>query len=211
MKPNRVFLIRHGQSHGNADKKVYEKVPDWKIPLTEAGWNQAKEAGNVLANQYKLAHNAAVYYSPFLRTVETWHGIKTAFPNNMFIEKEDPRIREQEWGHLRKAEETHLIDKQREEYGHFFYQLPDGESGADVYDRASGFLSTIYRDFAKPDYPKDVLLVLHGYTLRVLLMRWLHWTVEEFHTIKNPPNCYIAELNFINDHFKLVTPLEKEP
>ena len=53
----------------------------------------------------------------------------------------------------------------------FYYRIPDGESGADVYDRVSTFLETLYRDFAKPDYPENTIIVTHGMTLRLFFMR----------------------------------------
>ena len=31
-----------------------------------------------------------------------------------------------------------------EEYGKFYFRIPDGESGADVYDRQKAFLNTLY-------------------------------------------------------------------
>ncbi|MBA4078408.1 MAG: histidine phosphatase family protein [Cyanobacteria bacterium PR.023] len=210
MKPKRIFIIRHGQSEGNANKKTYETIPDWKIPLTAKGELEARAAGLDFYN--KIGHERfGVYYSPFLRTKQTWRNMAINIPGELIdFEKEDPRLREQEWGHLRRAEDTHRIDKEREDYGPFFFRLPDGESGADVYDRATGFLSTAYRDFAKPDFPSNVLIVSHGFTLRILIMRWLHLTVDEFHKLKNPPNCYMVELNLVGDHYRLVTPLKTE-
>lgn len=209
MKPKRIFIIRHGESHGNVNNKIYETVPDWKIELTDKGLEHSRSAGRLLFDTYKVSSNAAVYVSPFKRTIQTWEGIKSQSTSDNFNVKQDPRLREQEWGHLRLAEETHEIDKERQEYGTFFYRLPDGESGADVYDRATGFLDTLYRDFLKPGFPEDVVIVTHGYTLRVLLMRWFHWTVEGFHKLKNPPNCFIAEMRLNkNDKFELITQME---
>ena len=194
MRPERIFIVRHGQSQGNVDQKTHETVPDYKIELTAKGIKQAKSAGTKLAKMIG-DERIACYVSPYKRTRQTLSGITTAFKSSQIERiREDPRLREQEWGHLRAAEKTDAIDVERQAYGTFFYRIPDGESGADVYDRAAGFLGTLYRDFQRPSYPKNVLIVTHGFTLRVLLMRWLHWTVEEFHELANPPNCSIFEL-----------------
>ena len=43
--PKRIFLIRHGESMGNLNRHLYEKIPDNRILLTENGKKQAKELG----------------------------------------------------------------------------------------------------------------------------------------------------------------------
>jgi broad specificity phosphatase PhoE len=67
--------------------------------------------------------------------------------------------------------------------------MPDGESGADVYDRVSTFLETLHRDFKNPGYPKATIIVSHGIAIRVFLMRWFHWSVEKYETVRNMLNC----------------------
>ena len=42
--PARIFMIRHGQSAANADTSIYNRVPDYRIPLTELGVEQARAA-----------------------------------------------------------------------------------------------------------------------------------------------------------------------
>ena len=43
--PGKIIMIRHGQSAANADTSIYNRVPDYRIPLTELGLEQAKAAG----------------------------------------------------------------------------------------------------------------------------------------------------------------------
>ena len=102
------------------------------------------------------------------------------------------------------------IRQERDEYGTFYFRIQDGESGADVFDRTSTFLETMYRDFNKPDYPENTLIVTHGLTLRIFLMRWLHWSVEEYENVKNPKNCevLILEQNSAGK-YELITPVRK--
>jgi len=41
-------------------------------------------------------------------------------------------------------------------------------------------------------------------------MRWLHWTVEEYESLKNPPNCKVVMMEMGDDgKYKLVTTLQK--
>jgi broad specificity phosphatase PhoE len=189
-KPQRIVLIRHGNSEANADGAVRAHTPDHRIALTDEGVTQARKAGKTLAKLFG-PDPVAIYLSPYLRTRQTWNGIKegAAESLNVWREYEDPRLREQDFGHLRPAEAAALIDAERSAFGTFFYRVPDGESGADVFDRISGFLDTLWRDFAKPDYPPNALIVSHGLTIRLFLMRWFHWPVEHFERLKNPFNC----------------------
>lgn len=92
--------------------------------------------------------------------------------------------------------------KYRENFGKFYYRFPEGETGADVYDRVSTFLETLHRDFKKKDFPQNVVIVTHGLTMRLFLMRWFHLKVEEYEAIKNPKNCdfIILTKNKINKY-----------
>lgn len=221
MKPRNIYLIRHGESASNADKTVHAHTPDWQIPLTNKGCLQAIHAANILHG--KIGHGSlGVYVSPLLRTRQTWNSMHVLFnerdwigsfenlPSSIKFIKEDPRLREQEWGHLRSAEVTDSIDKERQKYGTYFYRLPDGESGADVEDRCSGFLDTLHRDFEKPDFPDNVLIVTHGFTLRIFLKRWFHWSTEDFHQLQNPRNCEIFHMEKnLDNRYKLVTLMNK--
>ncbi len=195
MKPKRIILIRHGQSEGNVNKAIYKEKPDYAVHLTETGRKQAHDAGKSLA---KLMEGETVkfYVSPFWRTRETYFEIVKWFtPYSQNSTYEDPRLREQEWGHKSGQAFNMDYEKERDDYGHFYWRFPDGESCADVYDRVSDFMSTLHRDFEKDDFPQNVIIVGHGMTNRLFLMRWFHYTVERFERIKNPKNCacYVLE------------------
>lgn len=202
MKPTRIFIIRHGQSEGNVDKTIYLKKPDYALNLTDIGVEQAKWAGtqlkHVIGNE-----SLGVYYSPFFRTIQTLNNISKTLNNDginrIAFAREEPRIREQEW-HGRipidyNKNHSELLEAERDQHGTFFYRFAGGESCADVYDRVSDFLNTLHRDFQKQDYPKNILLVAHGMSMRVFMMRWFHKTVSEFETWSNPNNCEIFTLN----------------
>ena len=38
----------------------------------------------------------------------------------------------------------------------------------------------------------SLVLVTHGLALRVLLMRWFHWSVDQFMNVFNPPNAEVC-------------------
>ena len=188
MKPNRIILIRHGQSQGNEKPELHSKIPDYALELTPEAMSQARMAGvqliQIIGNE-----SAFFYISPFWRTRSTAEQIALLFTDNKCSYREDPRLREQEWGHLRPKEETDVYERERDKYGTFYYRFPDGESCADVYDSVSDFFNTLHRDFAKMDFAENAVIVTHGMTIRLFLMRWFHWSVEEFEEVRNPFNC----------------------
>ena len=207
MKPKRIILVRHGQSEGNEDSLNYETIPDYALNLTSKGQEQAVSAGEEIRSIIGDG-NVQAYISPYYRTRQTYDGIKSILQDRISGCHEDPRIREQDWGHLRHPDDSRLLVQERNQYSLFYYRMKDGESGADVYDRVSVFFETLYRDFKKENYPENSLLVTHGMTLRIFLMRWLHWTVEEYESLENPHNCQVLVMEMSDDgKYKLITPL----
>lgn len=188
MKPKRIILVRHGQSQGNERPELHSEIPDYALELTSEGMSQAQVSG---AQLKQIMGNESVFFyiSPFWRTRSTAEQIALQLTDNKCSYREDPRLREQEWGHLRPKEETDVYENERDKYGTFYYRFPDGESCADVYDRVSDFLNTLHRDFKKKDFAENAVVVTHGMTIRLFLMRWFHWSVEEFELLRNPQNC----------------------
>jgi broad specificity phosphatase PhoE len=210
MKPSKIFIVRHGQSVGNANKSVYQTVPDYALTLTDKGKQQAIDVGQELQGIIGPEEPIQFYVSPFWRTRQTFLGIKESFTTNDITYYEDPRLREQEWGtNLENKDGLKTkLEEYRDNYGHFYYRFASGESCADVYDRVSDFMGTMFRDFTKPNYPQNVIIVIHGMTMRLFLMRWFHANVEEFESWKNPKNGGYFELELgEDDKYKLITPL----
>lgn len=120
--PNKVVMVRHGQSEGNVDDHLYSTIPDNAMRLTKLGWEQAIRIGQVLKERVIVTGESVHFIvSPYVRTVETFHGIVSAwcdpavFNHIKCREKrlkawyghllslgltwhEDPRIREQDFG-----------------------------------------------------------------------------------------------------------------
>lgn len=205
MKPKNIFLIRHGQSEGNVDKSIYKVKPDYAYRLTDLGREQANAVGKELSEKL-WGSQIEFYYSPFFRTRDTF--LEIAKHVRVRKAKEDPRLREQEWGTSFRDQEENL-EHQRDTYGHYYYRIKDGESCADVYDRVSDFMNTLHRDFEKEEFPQHVGIVMHGMTMRVFLMRWFHWTVEKFESLANPKNCEYYHLEYDDEAEKYY--LKTEP
>lgn len=199
MKPDTIFLIRHGESAGNIDKTQYSNTPDYAVNLTDNGIKQAKDAGKRLYSALvDSTDNFAVYYSPFFRTIQTLNNIATQFPPKFFNKqwvREEPRLREQEWcGKLPVDGYSFKQERERFLYGHFYYRFNNGESCADTLDRISGFIKELQDDFNNQEYPKNCLIITHGMTLRLFVMKWFNHTVSEFESWGNPKNCEIITL-----------------
>ncbi|NLU65719.1 histidine phosphatase family protein [Streptomyces sp. HNM0574] len=184
-RPRRIVLVRHGESEGNQDETIYERKPDHALALTERGVRQAAEAGERLRKLFGR-ERVSVYVSPYRRTHETLGGL--GLHPELTRVREEPRLREQDWGNWQDRDDVHLQKVYRDAYGHFFYRFAQGESGADVYDRVGAFLESLWRSFEEEDHPPNVLLVTHGLTMRLFCMRWLHWSVAEFESLSNPGN-----------------------
>ncbi len=205
MKPKRIILIRHGESQANVDRYLFGRVPDYTIELTERGRAQAVDAGLRLK---ELVRNESLYFyvSPFWRARSTFECLASSFPRHQFVYSEEPRLREQEWGYLRCQEEFDRICQERSEYGTFYYRIPGGEAGSDVYDRVNDLLGSLNRDFADEDFPENCVLVTHGLTMRLFIMRFFHLTVEEFERMVAPKNCDLVILELQADgHYELMT------
>ena len=217
--PEKLVLIRHGQSMGNVDETFYATTPDNAMPLTDLGWEQARKAGMILKEKI-ITPGESVHFivSPYVRTVETFHGIVSAWCDpeseefatiqdrnnkvNAWYEKltelgltwnEDSRIREQDFGNYQNPEQTRRAKEERHRFGAFYYRFHNGESGSDVFDRVSTFLDSLWRSF-ETNKSQNYVLVTHGIVLRVLMARYFRYTISQLNTLANPRNCEMVVL-----------------
>ena len=130
------------------------------------------------------------YISPYRRSKETASEIaKELVPDWILGVREEPQLREQDFGNFQDSK-MQRAKNERQAFGRFFYRFPDGESGADVYDRMTIFEDHMVRDIDNGRFSgsTNMILCTHGLTLRIFLMRWFHWTVKEYERIANPQN-----------------------
>jgi broad specificity phosphatase PhoE len=199
-RPRRIFLVRHGQSHGNVDETLYSLTPDHAMELTELGIEQARVAGRFLRERIgdKPVH---CFLSPYTRASQTLSQIVTAFDSSKFAIREDPLLREQEFGNFQDVELIRRSKAERRRYGRFWYRFANGESGADVHNRAADFLSTLFRqmDLASRREAQHYVIIAHGLFVRLFCMRYMGWTVAQFEQVWNPSNCEIWQLDKQSD------------
>lgn len=185
--PRKIILVRHAESAGNVDVDAYRTIGDPLIPLTQRGRAQARVMAEHLRD---LVGDRRIwaFTSPYLRSRETATIALSAFDASTWRLVEDPRLREQEFA----GGFQHSVPDRTEQrlYGKFFWRFPGGESAADVYDRLSMFMDTLWRDMMKVDLSDSVVVIFaHGLTNRLFCMRWLHWSPRVYEQTRNPPNC----------------------
>ena len=97
--------------------------------------------------------------------------------------------------------------------GKFYYRFTNGENGADVYDRASLFLDSLFREIKDIDYKKydNIVIVCHGLFMRLFMMNFLKYTIEQFDLLATPHNCefWIIEKNE-RGKYQLISELKNE-
>jgi broad specificity phosphatase PhoE len=219
MKPNNIILIRHAQSEANADKDVLKTIPDHRLAITEQGRIQVKELVHSLNEKglLDLPFGNHVYVSPFLRTRQTYQEFVKNYADGGLIRNlheymdnlhESPLIREQEWGQKLGEGYNYSTEKERLEYGMFYYRYPNGESGADVYQRVSLFLMEMENSH---HYTSNVYIFTHGFTMKILLMKLLNLSIEAMESLATPRNCEYHHLKFDDkiNRYELKTELRK--
>ncbi|KAI9012199.1 2,3-bisphosphoglycerate-dependent phosphoglycerate mutase [Hyaloraphidium curvatum] len=211
--PSRIILVRHGESQGNRDWRVMATVPDHLLELTERGRRDAFEAGRRLRGMVEDGERVRFYVSPYVRTRQTLEEILRSFGGTPeqatdaggqgeavvpaatgggveWDVRVEPRLREQDWGNFQNFAEMQKIKAERVAYGPFYYRIPHGESGADVYDRVSIFLESLYRSQARawPRHPTTLIIVTHGLLARLFSLRFMRLDVTEFDNWRNLRN-----------------------
>ncbi|KAG6393929.1 hypothetical protein SASPL_144504 [Salvia splendens] len=190
--PKRIVLLRHGESSDSSGSGDGIS-PSHSTPLSRRGAEQARQAGTLIKNlldQSCPSWKIYVYVSPFECTRSTLREMGHAFPASSLIGvREECRVREQDFGNFQDPQKMRQLKEVRDKFSRFFFRFPEGESGADVYDRVSS------KDIDMQRFPHDggdelnLIIVSHGLAIRIFLMRWFRWTVEQFEQLKSPKDC----------------------
>ncbi|XP_009792382.1 phosphoglycerate mutase-like protein AT74H [Nicotiana tabacum] len=201
--PKRIILVRHGECLANTDINVYGTTPNHKIELTQKGIEQAKQTGSLIkklitsenaveSNNWKVFF----YVSPAERTRRTLREIGQSFPKRKVMGvKEEYRLRELSFGNYHDPASIAKVKEERVTYGRFYYRVTGGETGAEVYDRISSFVECLRRDIEMKKFCEDpsqetnIIIVTHGLSSRIFLMKWFEWTIEQFEDLNRMRTC----------------------
>jgi broad specificity phosphatase PhoE len=226
--PERLWLVRHGQSQGNVARDAADEaglheidieMRDVDVPLSALGIDQAKAAGRWFAALPADERPEILLASPYVRAKQTAQiicdqGALLGGPARTII---DERLREREFGifdRLTTAGIRHRFPEEaahRRRLGKFYHRPPGGESWADVILRLRSILNTINLQHCD----KRVLIVCHQVV--VLCFRYILEELDEAQILgidkqaevlncgiaaydfqPNPKGAYIPELSLWN-------------
>ena len=190
-----LYIVRHAESLGNIDKKVYYQMNDCDIPITDLGKTQALAAGKTLNDLITSDRGDTLFISStFKRATDTRDILleeclkHTPGLKEYFDKKTCPLCVERSWGGLREIVDGKLLN--RDEHFNFYFQPPHGgESFFQCYQRVVLFFQELRHKHGKFS---NIVVISHGEWIRLALMYLDGKSVEEFTTHrKNPKNCEI--------------------
>ena len=206
--PNRLWIIRHGESAGNVARdrahlegldRIDIQQRDVDVPLSERGETQSESLGRWFAALPAAQRPDVVITSPYMRACGTAAAVEDAGGLAAgTARKIDERLREREFGvldRLTSAGIKRLYPEHadlRKSVGKFYHRPPGGESWCDVILRLRSLLDTMSLHFAE----RRVLVVAHQVV--VLCLRYLLEDMTEAQILKidgagDVANCSITE------------------
>ena len=188
--PERLWLVRHGQSQGNVARDAADQaglpmidieMRDVDVPLSALGLRQAEAAGRWFAALPRDERPEVILSSPYIRARQTAEAVCKAGalaggPARTII---DERLREREFGIFDRLTTLGIRERFPDEAAHrtrlgkFYHRPPGGESWADVILRLRSMLNTINLHYCD----RRVVVVCHQVV--VLCMRYILEELDE--------------------------------
>ena len=159
----RLILVRHGQSHGNVERRLDTKPPG--AELTDLGVEQARDFARSRRNPPGL-----LLHSVARRAAQTATEIGTEFT---VAPSEVDGIHEVQAGDLENRADDDAIAEFNAVYqrwceGELGIAMPGGESGNDVLDRYLPVLTDLRLRYLDDDnWTQDILVISHGAAIRL--------------------------------------------
>jgi broad specificity phosphatase PhoE len=177
--PGRIVLVRHAESEGNAARS-FTRSPE--VPLTERGWEQARESAVLLAKDFEPERLVS---SPFRRARQTAEAIAERLALRVEIEA---GVREQHFGELHgEPYEAARSSPGFAELPRWEWRPPGGETLLEVRDRAVPVIEQLAGAHAEG----TVVVVSHGGTI-FALWSWLVGRWESARSLGNAERCVIT-------------------
>lgn len=173
---------------------------DSQHSLTELGHKQAQKTGEFMKTN--VTGKSVLYSSPYLRTMQTAKAIHQHMPGEVpFFE--NPLIREWELGNL--YDFNHRPPEVKKEYkaaGQFYFRYQNGESLADVYLRATMFMSTVVDRLERKKRYENLIVVTHAAFIHMLLAHLMEWPVGDLLNFKPIENASVIKINEIDGDYQ---------
>lgn len=179
-----LALVRHGQSQWNLENRFTGWID---IPLTEAGRQEARKAGEAL-RALGISFDLA-YTSALTRAQETLAILLAVLGQEKIPTVQDPALNERHYGDLQGLNKDEMKKKFGQEQVRLWrrsYEVapPGGESLKDTANRTLPFFhSRIVMDLKAG---RDVLVSAHGNSLRSIVMELDHLSKEEVLALEIP-------------------------
>jgi broad specificity phosphatase PhoE len=218
-----IYLMRHGESEGNKRPSQYGLVGDANIGLTDPGWMRTVAAGSFLRSELEreaLSEWPRMWTSSLLRAKQSLSGVLHGMEGFLPDAKERLRIFEnsdlveQHYGWLPyldpasedpevKAFSKLIMEFSKKVYDHnaFTAHTPFGESPQMTMGRAKDFIDTLRRDL--DGGIEHHVVVAHGATLKALIMKCFHLSMEAWKELKTPGNADIFRLEFMPENGRI--------
>ena len=234
--PDRLWLVRHGESAGNVarDAALAAKLShidlvhrDVDVALSPLGAQQSDALGRWFAGMPDDARPNVLLVSPYRRARETAAHIAAqgGLAHDVVGPISDERLREKEFGILDGLTRYGIEQEQPEQarfrslLGKFYHRPPGGESWCDVILRLRSMLDTVSLHYGG----RRVMVVAHQVV--VLCVRYLLEELDEDSILAidregDVPNCGITEYDFdstrgptgglVLRRFNFTAPMERE-
>jgi broad specificity phosphatase PhoE len=234
--PERLWIVRHGESAGNVARDLADAAGlaridiaerDVDVPLSPTGREQACALGRWFADLPQDERPEVVLASPYLRARTTADVMRECggFSPDAHRPTPDERLREKEFGVLDRLTRAGIQTEHPEQaqfrrlLGKFYHRPPGGESWCDVILRLRSALDTLSLHHAG----RRVLIVSHQVV--VLCLRYLleEMTEEEILAIDRAgdvANCSVTEYRLDRSdgangclklhRYNFIAPLERE-
>ncbi|KKU81202.1 MAG: hypothetical protein UY07_C0024G0022 [Parcubacteria group bacterium GW2011_GWA1_47_8] len=180
-----------------------ERIADEDMPLTVFGKEQATRFGQQFANEIGGSENLRVFLSPSKRVLETAQLVISGVPKHVqWSIVTDNLISKQSWGTVNVHNRAE-IEGERYRVGVLRYHFPGGESGAEMLFRFDLFAKKLEQEISG-DAAGNILVITHGFELRVLLKSLLGWTEKYFESLAHPLHCEMKRVAYDNGSFILL-------
>ncbi len=189
----RLYLIRHGQTVWNAEKKFRGRID---LDLNEQG----KKEALLLGKQFKAVDVDMIYSSPLKRALQTAKFISKACKKKVII---DNFLNDMDFGDWQGKSLSEI----KKNYKNLFKQweinpdkvvIPNGESLCEVKDRVCSFLKKI----STIEEEKVIVVVSHRVVLKLMVLVLLGLKEKDFYKI-NISNCSITIFKLSNEKVRL--------
>ncbi|GAA5785899.1 histidine phosphatase family protein [Chitiniphilus shinanonensis] len=210
--PDRLWLVRHGQSAGNVARDAAEAASlptidiaerDMDVPLSELGRRQALALGAWFGQLPSAERPSVVLASPYLRAMQSAQLLLegAGMAENELTLRHDERLREKEFGLTDRLTKAGIalrypeLAAQRAHVGKFYFRPPGGESWCDVILRLRSVLEMVVREYRR----ERVLVVGHQVIVncfRYLLERLDERQILDIDRLADVPNCSVTSYRF---------------